>query len=117
MTEPDGTPSALEPYMGMLGHAAVLRGDGSLFVHLHPAGSINLTAQRRFAEAEGGAEAAGGAPDAEHGAHSPSGPANRVTFPFVFPEPGAYRIVVQVKPGAAVETAAFDVVVEEAPSS
>jgi len=117
VTEPDGTPSALEPYMGMLGHAAVLRGDGSLFVHLHPAGSINLTAQRRFAEAEGGAEAAGGAPDAEHGGHSPSGPANRVTFPFVFPEPGAYRIVVQVKPGAAVETAAFDVVVEEAPSS
>ncbi len=117
VTEPDGTPSALEPYMGMLSHAAVLRRDGSLFMHLHPAGSINLTAQRRFAEAEGGAEAAGGAPGAEHGGYSPSGPANRVTFPFVFPEPGAYRIVVQVKPGAAVDTAAFDVAVGEAPSS
>ena len=117
VTEPDGTPSTLEPYMGMLSHAAVLRRDGSLFVHLHPAGSINLTAQRRFTEAEGGAGAAGGAPGAEHGAHSPPGPANRVTFPFVFPEPGAYRIVVQVKPGATVETAAFDVEVGEAPSS
>ena len=118
VTEPDGTPSALEPYMGMLSHAAVLRRDGSLFMHLHPAGSINLTAQRRFAEAEGGAETAAGAgPGTEYGAHSPAGPANRVTFPFVFPEPGAYRVVVQVKPGAAVETAAFDVEVGEAPSS
>ena len=118
VTEPDGTPAVLQPYMGMLSHAAVLRDDGSLFVHLHPAGSINLTAQRRFAEAEDdGAAAAGAAPDADHGGHSPSGPANRVTFPFVFPEPGAYRIVVQVKPGAAVETAAFDVEIAEAASS
>ncbi len=115
VTEPDGTPSALEPYMGMLSHAAVLRDDGSVFVHLHPAGSINLAAQRRFTEAEGGA--GGEAPSAEHGGHSPSGPANRVEFPFVFPAPGAYRIVVQVKPGTAVETAAFDVEIEEAPSS
>ena len=115
VTEPDGSPSALEPYMGMLSHAAVLRDDGSLFVHLHPAGSINLTAQRRFAEAEGGAT--GEPTGAGHGAHSPSGSANRVTFPFVFPEPGAYRIFVQVKPDEAVETAAFDVAVGEAPSS
>jgi hypothetical protein len=115
VTEPDGTPSALEPYMGMLSHAAVLRDDGSLFVHLHPAGSINLTAQRRFAEAEG----AGAAPAGEHQeqGRSESPPTNNVTFPFVFPEAGAYRIVVQVKPGAAVETAAFDVEIGEAPSS
>ena len=40
-----------------------------------------------------------------------------VTFPVRLPEPGAYRIVVQVKPGAAVETAAFDVEVGDAPES
>ena len=114
VTEPDGSPSALEPYMGMLSHAAVLRDDGSVFVHLHPAGSINLAAQMRFTEAEGG-----GASSGEHRGqeHAESRPTNRVTFPFVFPEPGAYRIVVQVKPGAAVETAAFDVEVGAAPSS
>ena len=144
VTEPDGSPSALEPYMGMLSHAAVLRDDGSVFVHLHPAGSINLTAQMRFADAEGagvgrdpavgnerpvraGGQAAravdggrhgtspGGAHDA--GVQAASPPANVVTFPFVFPEPGAYRIFVQVKIGAEVETAAFDVEVGGAPAS
>jgi hypothetical protein len=47
--------------------------------------------------------------------HAASRPSNGVTFPFVFPEPGAYRIVVQVKIGAVVETAAFDVEVGEEP--
>ena len=103
--------------MGMLSHAAVFRDDGSVFVHLHPAGSINLAAQRRFAEAEGAG--AGPAPGGEHPGTARGDrhgeqirgsfrAANTVTFPFVFPEPGAYRIVVQVKTGAAVETAAFD---------
>ena len=144
VAEPDGSPSALAPYMGMRSHAAVLRDDGSVFVHLHPAGSINLTAQMRFAAAEGagaGREPAGGndppvraggqaaraAAGGRHGT-SPGGahaaadqaaspPTNAVTFPFVFPEPGAYRIFVQVKIGAEVETAAFDVEVGGAPPS
>ena len=126
VTEPDGSPSVLEPYMGMLSHAAVLRNDGSVFVHLHPAGSINLTAQLRFAEVEGARRAAipatGGGSDGtmpggsrSHGgrAHTVPPAASSVTFPFVFPEPGAYRIVVQVKVGAVVQTAAFDVEVGE----
>ena len=112
VTEPDGAPSALEPYMGMLSHAAVLRDDGSVFVHLHPAGSINLTAQMRFAAAEGAVSSTGPAMSAMHMAASPARAGetpNRVTFPFVFPEPGAWRIIVQVKIGGTVETAAFDV--------
>ena len=145
VAEPDGSPSALAPYMGMLSHAAVLRDDGSVFVHLHPAGSINLTAQMRFAETEGaggaGPEPAGGndravragrqaarGVDGEHEVASPGGahdaplqaaslPRNTVTFPFVFPEPGAYRIFVQVKIGAEVQTAAFDADVGGAPPS
>ena len=128
MTESDGSPSTLEPYMGMPGHAAVLRDDGSVFVHLHPAGSINLTAQMRFAEVEAARPAAvpateggrgGSVPGGGHAGHAHAVPpaAGTVTFPFVFPEPGGYRIVVQVKVGAVVETAAFDVEIGEAPPS
>ena len=118
VTEPDGSPSALEPYLGMLSHAAVLRDDGSVFVHLHPAGSINLAAQMRFTEAEGEGTGGGASPGEHPGQmHSPTEASNRVTFPFVFPEAGAYRIVVQVKPGPSVETAAFDVEVGAAPAS
>ena len=46
--------------------------------------------------------------------HAPNGPANSVTFPFVFPQPGAWRLFVQVKIGGTVETGAFDVQVEDA---
>ena len=116
VTEPDGAPSALEPYMGMLSHAAVLRHDGSVFVHLHPAGSINLTAQMRFAAAEGAGSSGAPAMATMHaaGAAPRAGETpNRVTFPFVFPEPGAWRIIVQVKIGGTVETAAFDVDLSE----
>ena len=112
VTEANGMPSALEPYMGMSGHAAVLRHDGSVFLHLHPAGSINLTAQERFAEAEG----ARGRPEPttaeQMRMHPAAGAGNTVAFPFVFSRPGAYRIIVQVKIGATVETAAFDVDVD-----
>ena len=102
VAEPDGTPSALQPYMSMLSHAAVFRHDGSVFVHLHPAGSINMTAQQRFTRAAG----------AQPRAMELPAPTDRVTFPFVFPEPGSWRIVVQVRVGGMVETGAFDLDVD-----
>ncbi len=111
VTEPDGTPSALEPYMGMLSHAAVTRDDGSVFIHMHPAGSINLAAQERFRRAEDG-------PDSNSPGSGMPGMSDATTdlvsFPFVFPAPGAYRIFVQVKIDGAVETGVFDVDVPEA---
>ncbi len=115
--EADGAPSALEPYMGMLGHAAVLHHDGSVFVHLHPAGSINLAAQARFAAAEAAQAGSVTTPAHAMGMHAATEPASTVAFPFVFPRPGAWRIVVQVKIGGAVETAAFDVDVAAAADS
>jgi len=41
------------------------------------------------------------------GEHS-TGLPNSVGFPYGFPTPGAYRIIVQMKHGQIVETAAFD---------
>lgn len=115
VTEPDGTPSGLEPYMGMLSHAAVTRDDGSVFIHMHPSGSINLAAQDRFQRAEGGAATAG--PEAvgmDMPEMSDATVTDTVSFPFVFPTSGAYRIFVQVKIDGVVETAVFDVEVPEA---
>jgi len=117
VTEPDGTPSALEPYMGMLSHAAVTRNDGSVFIHMHPAGSISLAAQERFRRVEGGGGSntpGRGAPERGMPVMSDTTPTDVVSFPFVFPAPGAYRIFVQVKIDGTVETAVFDSEVPEA---
>ena len=84
----------------------MLREDGSLFVHLHPAGSINLAAQTRFEQAEGDGRGAVAHP--RHVLERNRAP-HEVAFPFVFPDAGAYRVVMQVKTGDTVETAAFDV--------
>ena len=47
-TNADGTPAALEPYMGMIGHVAVANAEGTVFAHLHPSGSISMAALQKF---------------------------------------------------------------------
>jgi hypothetical protein len=101
----DGHPIPLEPYMGMLSHAAITRDDGKVFVHLHPMGSINMAAQQAFET-----KIAPEAPATDHSAHAShkgQGP-SVVSFPYEFPEPGRYRIWVQVKSGGKVLTGVFD---------
>lgn len=49
-------PSTLEPYMGMLGHAVVMRDDGAIFVHVHPVGTVSMASQQAFAERVGSSE-------------------------------------------------------------
>ena len=89
-------PHDLELYMGMAGHAVFIRRDRQVFAHVHPSGSAPMAAME-IAASTGSAHA------------HPDGvlPAT-VSFPYGFPEPGDYRIFVQVKRDGRVETGAFD---------
>lgn len=126
-----GNASSLEPYMGMGGHAMVLRRDGGVFMHLHPMGTASMTAQAQLMRRERGdtamldstsiAEAmsvaeAGTASGVQHaGMQMPStNGATSLSFPFAFPTAGVYRVFVQIKRNGVVETAAFDVTIPEA---
>lgn len=93
-----GNPAAdLEPYMGMAGHAVFISTDGSIFAHVHPAGSVAMAA---VALAEKGS----GTHSMETMDHSGAG---TVSFPYGFPKAGEYRIFVQVKRSGKVETGEF----------
>ncbi len=120
---PDGRSVPRARYKGMHGHAVICREDGRVFVHLHPPGTVSMTAQALLA---------GRASQLDAGAASkgpPSGPLmmpipemampmqmpaagddrGEVSFPYEFPEPGRYRIWVQVKTAGQVLTGVFDV--------
>jgi hypothetical protein len=95
----DGKPATdLELYMGMQGHAAFVKTDGSVFAHIHPSGTVPMAA---LALAQGD-------PHAGHAMGRATLPPV-VSFPYALPKPGAYRIIVQIKRAGHVETAVFDV--------
>jgi hypothetical protein len=96
-----GGPVTLEPYLGMAGHAAVVRRDLGVFAHLHPAGSIAMPALDLAQRGIGVTD-----PHAGHVMHVELPP--RIAFPYGFPTAGAYRVFVQVKRAGRIETAAFD---------
>ena len=85
----------LEPYMGMAGHLVVIRSDSTVFAHLHPSGSPPMAA----------VELANGPAMATHQHHATSA---EITFPYGFPQPGTYRLFVQVKRAGKIETGIFD---------
>ena len=101
----------LEPYMGMAGHAVVQRSDASVFVHLHPMGTVSMASQMAYDMREPGDTITGmlGKRIAEMD-HAVSQVVARgpVSFPYAFPRPGPYRLWVQVKHNGQIHTAAFD---------
>ena len=115
VTDLAGKPVVLEPYMGMAAHAVVMRHDRSVFIHLHPSGTVPMAAKRSFDLRTAADSVAGtlsprvtaidAAMTAEH-AGMPLG--NEVSFPYAFPSAGKYRIWVQVKRAGRVVTGAFD---------
>jgi len=101
----------LELYMGMPGHAVIVRRDRSVFAHIHPSGSAPMVAMEIGQRALAAASGAPTPPPMEH-QHHPSALPPTITFPYGFPSPGDYRIFVQVKRQGRIETGAFDVGVE-----
>jgi hypothetical protein len=95
-------PGDMALYMGMVGHAAFVKSDGTVFAHVHPSGTAPMAALL-MAEAQNGGEAMAGM-DMGGSSRTP----NAVSFPYGFPAPGKYRIFVQMKHGNIVETGSFD---------
>jgi hypothetical protein len=99
-------------YMGMLGHAAFVKTDGTTFAHIHPTGSVAMAsfmlAQNQLGK-NSPMDMSGDMPGMNHSAHSMTESLpNEVAFPYGFPSPGRYRIFVQMKHGGTVETGVFD---------
>jgi hypothetical protein len=108
----DGKPLALEPYIGMAGHAVVTRDDGAVFVHLHPSGTISMASQMAFMmrqPADSVAGRLGRRIEASEALHPvTSVPQNGIiSFPYAFPKPGKYHMWVQVKHAGRILTGAF----------
>ena len=94
---PDGSPATdMQPYLGMAGHAAFVKTDGTVFAHTHPEGSAAMPAMMLA----NGMDASMNMPSDR----SPT----PWSFPMDFPSPGPYRIFIQMKHGSTVETGVFD---------
>lgn len=94
----NGKPATgMELYMGMPGHAALVKQDRTVFAHVHPTGSVPM-ASLTIAN-----------PEAGHALHHMDALPPEVSFPYGFPQSGDYRIYVQVRRGGRVQTGFFDV--------
>jgi hypothetical protein len=134
---PNGKPAELQTYLGMMGHAAVIKDDGSVYIHLHPNGTFSTTAvqvlQKRINETTNAR------PNLKNSKrfrdsvdvvlsklqtmteterdktlmgdmkHETNGHhGGEVNFPYVFPKAGNYRIWLQVKRDGQILTGVFD---------
>lgn len=135
----DGKEAVLQPYLGMMGHIAVVKTDGSVYIHLHPTGTVSSTSvdvmQKRIEETsvepfiatpmvfkdsidkvlakiQTMPEAQRDQflmPNMNHDAKEHHG--GSVKFPYVFPTAGSYRIWLQIKRNGKILTGVFDAVV------
>ncbi len=120
-----GARLTVEPFLGMAGHAVVVRDSLDVFVHLHPVGTTSMAAQqaliqrteadtargalaRRFVAADSTQRSYAAMPGMVHG-QALSG---TLSFPYAFPRAGHYRMWVQFRRGGVVRTAPYDVTVE-----
>lgn len=111
----------MQPYLGMAGHAAFVKADGTVFAHTHPEGSAAMAslmlANEEMSESSTSIDPTTNMSiDPNMKMEMPmqhSEPlSNTVEFPYGFPSSGRYRIFVQMKHGSTVETGVFDTSVQ-----
>lgn len=103
----DGNPAAnLRPYLGMPAHLAIVKKDFSVFSHLHPNGNISMAAfemaQSSFQLPQSSVLVS------SHAAEGGAVVSSEFQFPFGFPVPGAYRLILQFSSQSGIHTLAFD---------
>ena len=137
-----GKAAPIEPYLGMSGHAAILRSDGTVYIHLHPVGTYSMAAEGSLTSRISDTSRTFHYPNASKFRDSidtyvtrlktlPEAEKNRllmasmpemdhkmainnmVQFPYAFPKAGYYRIWVQVKRNGQVLTGVFDTQVDD----
>ncbi|QJW92171.1 hypothetical protein HNV11_01825 [Spirosoma taeanense] len=143
VADAQGKAAPLEPYLGMSGHAAIIRSDGSVYIHLHPVGTYSMAAEGSLVSRLADTSRTFRYPDASRfrdsidayvtklktlpeadknrllmasmpaGMTHPMKINNMVQFPYAFPRAGHYRIWVQVKRNGRVLTGVFDTQVNE----
>jgi hypothetical protein len=120
LLDASGKPATdVEPYLGMPGHAAFVKTDLTAFAHTHPEGSAAMPAMMlaNASTSPGltGSDMTMGSMDNMPGMDMSAMPGMQpkplsptVSFPYGFPSPGRYRIFIQMKHAATVETGVFD---------
>ena len=101
----------VEPYLGMTGHAVVVRQDGGVYIHLHPSGTTSMASEVAFTLRDRGDTTGDGRLRLQDAA-MPTALEQTITelsFPYAFPSAGRYRVWVQLRVRGRVRTAAWDV--------
>ena len=104
-------PPEIQPYLGMLGHAVVIRDDGKVFVHLHPTGTSAMATETAFELRDRGDTTAKGRLQLEKarmtGMADSAVRTAEIRFPYAFPDTGHYHVWVQVRFEGKVHTTGF----------
>ena len=106
-----GDPSDIQPYIQMGGHGAILKEDNSVFIHIHPIGTISMASQELYNqndEIENSGICYFGSPDDSLKTYFEN-KKSIVNFPpLILDKPGDYIMWIQAKSEEEIITQKFD---------